>query len=279
MKYSYNDALNYKYKQLRPMKRVNENRMTRKGIIWKDDEWDDENNIHYIFQLSKMVMFEVDYYRLGGNKMPHFATSAQVFCRNKKDISRGGQCQADVLKDFPVAYDFWKKWDNKHLHRLDYETYEELLDDIEVLKDEYNWDYTKSGNGFPFWREVDLSKQKPKRRMVRESVDDIDVDDDYVYGFDRNRKEHIAIRRSTGLVGYGKSKEDAFKNIPSKKTYANKVLKDKRGAWIIINRDNESIGTLYKDEKGWWTISWFDTGKKRSYDTFAMARDAARNGF
>jgi hypothetical protein len=81
------------------MKRVNENRMTRKGIIWKDDEWD-----------------------------------------------------------------------NKHLHRLDYETYEELLDDIEVLKDEYNWDFTSRGNGFPFWREVDLSKQKPKRRMVRESV-------------------------------------------------------------------------------------------------------------
>ena len=29
-----------------------------------------------------------DYYRLGGNKQPHFGTSAQVFCRNKKDISR-----------------------------------------------------------------------------------------------------------------------------------------------------------------------------------------------
>lgn len=99
------------------------------------------------------------------------------FCRNKKGINRAGQCQADVLKDFPVAYDFWKKWDNKHLHRLDYETYEELLDDIEVLKDEYNWDFTNKGDGFHWSREVELSKQKPKRRMVRESVD---VDNDYV---------------------------------------------------------------------------------------------------
>lgn len=147
-----------------PMRKINEDRMVP-DVEWdENDEWNDENNIHYIFQLSKMVMFEVDYYRLGGNKMPHFATSAQVFCRNKKGINRAGQCQADVLKDFPVAYDFWKKWDNKHLHRLDYETYEELLDDIEVLKDEYNWDFTNKGNGFHWSREVELSKQKPKRR-------------------------------------------------------------------------------------------------------------------
>lgn len=258
----------------KPMKKINENR-TVPSEMWDENEWDDNFNVTYIFQLSRMAMFEVGYYRIRGNKQPHFATSAQVFCRNKKDISRGGQCQADVLKDFPAAYEFWKKWDKHHLHRFDYKTYQELLEDIEFLKDEYNWDYTKSGDGFPFYREVELSKQKPKRRIVRESAE---VDDDYVYGFDRNRKEHIAIRRSTGLVGYGKNKEEALKNIPSKKTYANKVLKDKRGAWIIINSDNESIGTIYKDEKGWWTISWFDTGRKRTYDTFNMARDVARTG-
>ena len=256
------------------MSRINEDRIVP-DVKWNEnDEWDDNFNVNYIFQLSRMVMFNVSYRRLAGNKQPYFATSAQVFCRNKRDITRGGQCQADVLKVFPAAYEFWKKWDKKHLHRLDYKTYQELLDDIKFLKEEYNWDYINS-DSFPFSREVELSKQKPKRRIVRESVD---VDDDYVYGFDRNRKEHIAIRRSTGLVGYGKNKEEALKNIPSKKTYANKVLKDKRGAWIIINSDNESIGTIYKDEKGWWTISWFDTGRKRTYDTFNMARDVARTG-
>lgn len=147
----------------RPMRKINEDRMVP-DVEWdENDEWDDNYNVSYIFQLSRMVMFDVNYYRLGGNKQPYFATSAQVFCRNKKDISRGGQCQADVLKDFPAAYEFWQKWDNKHLHRLDYKTYQELLDDIEILKDEYNWDYTKSDR-FPFWRKVELSKQKPKRR-------------------------------------------------------------------------------------------------------------------
>lgn len=148
------------------MRRINEDRIVP-DVEWnEDDEWDDNYNVDYIFQLSRMVMFEVKYYRLGGNKQPYFATSAQVFCRNKKDISRGGQCQADVLKDFPVAYEFWKKWDGEHLSRLNYKKYQELLDDIEILKDEYNWDYTKSGDGFPFYREVELSKQKPKRKST-----------------------------------------------------------------------------------------------------------------
>lgn len=146
------------------MRRINEDRIVP-DVEWNEDvEWDDNYNVDYIFQLSRMVMFEVKYHRLGGNKQPYFATSAQVFCRNKKDITQGGQCQADVLKDFPVAYEFWKKWDGEHLSRLNYKKYQELLDDIEILKDEYNWDYTKSGNGFPFWREVELSKQKPKRK-------------------------------------------------------------------------------------------------------------------
>lgn len=160
-----------------PMRKINEDRIVP-DVEWnEDDEWDDNYNISYIFQLSRMVMFEVDYYRLGGNKQPHFGTSAQVFCRNKRDITRGGQCQADVLKDFPAAYEFWKKWDKKHLHRLDYKTYQELLDDIEFLKEEYNWDYTKSGNGFPFWREVELSKQKPKKRFPLKRVDEGFIDD------------------------------------------------------------------------------------------------------
>lgn len=168
------------HESLKPqhMRRINEDKIVSDGE-WDDDEWkdrvvpymewdedgewDDNFNINYIFQLSRMVMFEVNYYRLRGNKQPYFATSAQVFCRSKRDITRGGQCQAEVLKDFPAAYKFWKKWDGEHLSRLSYKKYQELLDDIEILKDEYNWDYTKSGNGFPFWREVELSKRKPKR--------------------------------------------------------------------------------------------------------------------
>lgn len=130
---------------------------------YTSDEWDDENNICYIFQLSKMVMFQVSYKRLRGNKLPYFSTVTQVFCKNKRDISCTG---SNNLKNFPLAYEFYQKWDGEHLHRLDVEKYDELLRDIEELKQEYNWEFTKSGDGFPFHREVELSKQKPKRRIT-----------------------------------------------------------------------------------------------------------------
>lgn len=169
---AFNEWWNYAEAELIPEEyydvdesyRPRKNRKINESFGDSEEEWDDYKNVNYIFQLSRMVMFNVSYTRLMGNKQPHFATSAQVFCKNKKGITRGGQCQSDVLKDFPLAYEFWQKWDNKHLHRLDVEKYEELLSDIEELKEEYNWDYTKS-DSFPWYREVELSKQKPKRRM------------------------------------------------------------------------------------------------------------------
>lgn len=30
----------------------------------------------YCFQISKLIVFEVEYYTLGGNKAPYFSTSA-----------------------------------------------------------------------------------------------------------------------------------------------------------------------------------------------------------
>lgn len=38
----------------------------------------------YYFQITKLVMFEVEYYTLGNNKSPYFTTSASKFFRNKK---------------------------------------------------------------------------------------------------------------------------------------------------------------------------------------------------
>lgn len=131
----------------------------------ENPEWDDNKNILYIFQLSRMVMFEVLYNRLRGNKQPYFSTSAQVFTRSKMGLTRAGQCQEDVLKDFPLAYRFYKKWDKHHLHILDEETYQELLNDIAILKDAYEWDFTRSSS-MSWWREVDLSKRKIKRNNI-----------------------------------------------------------------------------------------------------------------
>lgn len=152
--------LSYLINSGRPDRRMNE---SLSDYHYTSDEWDDDNNICYIFQLSKMVMFEVSYKRLRGNKSPHFSTVTQVFCKNKRDISCTG---SDNLKNFPLAYEFEQKWNGERLHKLDVEKYDELLRDIEELKQEYNWEFTKSGDGFPFNREVELSKQKPKRRIT-----------------------------------------------------------------------------------------------------------------
>lgn len=41
----------------------------------------------YCFQISKLIVFEVEYYTLGGNKAPYFSTSAAEFIRSKRDYN------------------------------------------------------------------------------------------------------------------------------------------------------------------------------------------------
>ena len=93
------------------------------------------------FQLSKKIIFEVNFYTLGNNSHPHFSTSAFEFNQPKTDYCRGGQAQEDLTKNFLAARRFWKKWDKKHLQDLTEEEYKELIQDIEVLKEKYNYIY------------------------------------------------------------------------------------------------------------------------------------------
>lgn len=51
----------------------------------------------YCFQISKLIVFEVEYYTLGGNKTPYFSTSAAEFIRSKRDYNRCGQAQRELL--------------------------------------------------------------------------------------------------------------------------------------------------------------------------------------
>ena len=91
-----------------------------------------------VFQITRLVLFSVNYYTLGENSHPYFATSAQKYIRSKRDISHGGQCQDDVL---PVgkARQFYKKWDRCHLKDLSESEYEEMRADLQVLMDTYNY--------------------------------------------------------------------------------------------------------------------------------------------
>lgn len=131
-----------------------------------------KKEFQYLFQISKLVIFSVSYHTVGGNKNPYFATSASVWCKSKKDISQGGQCQEEVLSEFNGyrrrAYDFYKKWDHCHLHVLKDEEYEEVIKDIEKLKEAYNYSYSgPDKNGFvrdiSIHEEIALSKFDVKK--------------------------------------------------------------------------------------------------------------------
>ena len=108
-----------------------------------------ENNIKYIkpfptfsmvFQITKSIMFEVNYHKIDSNTPPYFSTSAMVFNRPKTDYKLCGQCQASVLPTASVAKMFYKKWNKYHCKDImDSETYKELISDLDELKEKYNY--------------------------------------------------------------------------------------------------------------------------------------------
>ena len=119
------------------------------------------------FQLSKKIVFNVDFYTLGNNSHPHFSTSVCEFNQPKTDYCRAGQAQEVLTKGFLVARRFWRKWDKKHLQDLTEEEYAELITDLEKTKQTYNylWDELNEAKKpynpyFSFWRMKELSKMK-----------------------------------------------------------------------------------------------------------------------
>lgn len=123
----------------------------------------------YCFQITKLVMFEVDYYTFWNNKNPYFATSAFKFFKNKKRYEYGGQAQDQLLPENSIARQFWEKWDKEHLEDLSDDKYREVVKDIEELKEKYNYieDIKDTFKGeyedFPFWEVVLLSKADLKK--------------------------------------------------------------------------------------------------------------------
>jgi hypothetical protein len=119
---------------------------------------------HTVFQLTRKIIFEVDYYTLGSNDSAYFTTSACEFNQPKTDFNRGGQAQKDLC--FGPAKTFYEKWDKYHLHRLDDEHFEEMIKDLEALKQHYNYIENKADfkpEDIRFWQEKELSMQKVKK--------------------------------------------------------------------------------------------------------------------
>ena len=124
----------------------------------------------YAFQLSKKIIFEVDYYTLGSNENPYFSMSAAEFNQPKSDYSRCGQCQEDLCTG--LALEFVNKWDYLHLRNPSDNEYREILEDIEDLKNKYNYIEIIDEEGFGgknsnigFNRIKELSKLEPKSKI------------------------------------------------------------------------------------------------------------------
>lgn len=118
--------------------------------------------LHCVFQLTKKITFDVDYYRLSSNKNQHFSTSANEFNQPKTDYNRCGQCQNDIL--FGYAKKFYKKWDVWHCKPIPSELYSNLLVDIEVLKGKYNFVFNNERD-IRFQEDKELSKLTPKKSL------------------------------------------------------------------------------------------------------------------
>lgn len=128
----------------------------------------------WAFQISRTIIFEVEYIQLRGNKNPDFSTYANEFNQPKTDWKQCGQAQEALLPKSSEAYKFWKKWDKKHFEDLTDEEYNDLLKDIDILKQTYNFieqeqDESLNKEFLTFYELKELSMQNPKskRRGVR----------------------------------------------------------------------------------------------------------------
>lgn len=90
------------------------------------------------FQITRMVVLEVEYGAITSNRLPHFSTSAEQFNQPKTDYARCGQCQEDVLPP-GRAKSFWRKWDSCHLEALTASEYAEMKSDLGKLCEAYNY--------------------------------------------------------------------------------------------------------------------------------------------
>ena len=85
---------------------------------------------YYHFEETIMVpnlkgtpkQFVVEYARLSTNRCPHFSTTYD------------GSQRQEYMHGYHPASTFYHKWDNFHLHELTLEEYEELIQDLQELK-------------------------------------------------------------------------------------------------------------------------------------------------
>jgi hypothetical protein len=117
-------------------------------------------SFNFSFQISKLIVFEVDYYKLGDNQVKYFSTSAAQFNQPKTDFNHCGQAQKQLLKGAKEAMSFFNDFDQYHLKDLTPAQHDEILNRIGELKAKYNYIETDKYATFSELRA--LTRQIPK---------------------------------------------------------------------------------------------------------------------
>jgi len=123
---------------------------------------DEIKEFRSMIQISSYIIFEVSYYTLGSNKSAHFTTSANQLNKRKNDYTQCGQAQESLLPKGSPAYEFYEKWDGKHLSELNLEEYQDLIKDLNELGERYNLEFINGKkDSIPFPTVVEFSKKTP----------------------------------------------------------------------------------------------------------------------
>lgn len=90
------------------------------------------------FRVKKKHFFTVQFGELKSHtQQPYFSTIGYVLNHNRSNYNRCGQCQSDILPKYSLFRNFFDKWDTLHTQSLTMEQYNELLQDLEELKEKY----------------------------------------------------------------------------------------------------------------------------------------------
>lgn len=122
-------------------------------------------NYHFAFQITRKIVFEVEYYTLANNPRPYFTTSAAEFNQPKTDFQICGQCQRDLLTGKTKV--FHNTFDQYHLEDLTTEQWQQILAAITELKATYNFVESDKTISFTQLRSLSMTELRRKTNENR----------------------------------------------------------------------------------------------------------------
>lgn len=138
-----------------------------------------ENNIDFIkpfprfniaFQITKYILFEVDFSKIGSNDVPHFSEYVIMFSHQKTGYMSCFRGQENALPLVSAAKIFYKEWYKYQMvDIMDSATYKKLLCDLDGLKEKYNYIERFDNRRLTFYQLKKLS-MLPLKKENKQSV-------------------------------------------------------------------------------------------------------------